>query len=43
MAFKTHEAASEMHPEWQGVAFNARPYKTHVEDFFYITWIGGQK
>ena len=42
------EAASGMHPEWQGGgAFKAPPIKTSLEailtQFFYITFIGGQK
>ena len=41
------EAASGMHPEWQGGAFEAPPIKTSLEailtQFFYITFIGGQK
>ena len=41
------EAASGMHPEWQGGAFKAPPIKTSLEailtQFFDITLIGGQK
>ena len=28
------EAASEMHPEWQGGALNARPYKNQFKGHF---------
>ena len=41
------EAASGMHPEWQGGADSAAPIKTSLEailtQFFDITLIGGQK
>ena len=41
------EAASGMHPEWQGGAFKAPPVKTSLEailtQVFDITLIGGQK
>ena len=42
-----HEAASEMHPEWQGGQILHPPVKTSLEaistQIFYITWIWGQK
>ena len=41
------EAASGMHPEWQGGQILPPPIKTSLEailtQFFYITLIGGQK
>jgi len=37
----------DMHPEWQGGLLIPAPIKTHSEaflnQFFHITWIGGQK
>ena len=50
MALKTltlQEAASGMHPEWQGGQILPAPIKTSLEailtQFFDITLIGGQK
>ena len=42
-----HEAASEMHPKWQGGQILPAPIKTSLEailtQIFHITWIWGQK
>ena len=42
-----HEAASEMHPEWQGGQILPVPIRTSLEailtQIFHITWIGEQK
>ena len=47
MSLTLHEAASEMHPKWQGGHLMPAPMKTHLEafltQFFHKTWIGGQK